>query len=100
IPERYTELAIPLYGYLPIGDTDNDLTRHHAGEPQGERIIVSGRVLDESGRPLSHTLVEVWQCNAAGRYRHRWDSHPAPLDPNFSGAGRTMAHGVGRSRSS
>jgi len=96
VPERYTDLAIPLYGYLPLGDTDNDLTRHHAGEPQGERIIVSGRVLDEDGRPLSHTLVEVWQCNAAGRYRHRWDNHPAPLDPNFSGAGRTMTDADGR----
>src|SRR6185295_8257879 len=66
IPERYTALAVPLYGYLPIGETDNDLTRQHAAEPLGERIIVSGRVLDEDGRPVRGTLVELWQCNAAG----------------------------------
>src|SRR5215831_12228936 len=56
VPERYSDLAVPLYGYLPIGDTDNDLTRHHAAEPIGERIIVSGRVLDEDGRPVPYTL--------------------------------------------
>ena len=90
IPERLRDLAAPVYGYLPLGEVDNDLTRQHAGEPQGERIIVSGRVLDEDGRPVPHTLVELWQCNAAGRYRHGRDAHPAPLDPNFSGAGRAM----------
>jgi len=90
IPERYTALAVPLYGYLPIGETDNDLTRQHAAEPLGERIIVSGRVLDEDGRAVPHTLVEVWQCNAGGRYRHQGDRHPAPLDPNFTGLGRCL----------
>ena len=69
---------------------DNDLTRQHPGEPQGERIIVSGRVLDEDGRPVPHTLVELWQSNAAGRYRHARDTHPAPIDPNFTGAGRAI----------
>ena len=90
LPRDFTDLAAPLFGYLPIGDADNDLTRQHAGEPLGERIIVAGRVLDEDGRPVPNTLVELWQCNAAGRYLHARDDHPAPLDPNFSGAGRTM----------
>jgi protocatechuate 3,4-dioxygenase, beta subunit len=66
------------------------LTRQHGGEPLGERIIVAGRVMDEDGQPIPHTLVELWQCNAAGRYLHNRDDHRAPLDPNFSGAGRTM----------
>jgi len=95
LPENFSDLAAPVYGYLPLGDTDNDLTRQHAGEPLGERIIVAGRVLDEDGRPVPHTLVEIWQCNAAGRYRHSRDDHPAPLDPNFSGAGRMMTDAEG-----
>jgi protocatechuate 3,4-dioxygenase, beta subunit len=98
VPAAFGELAVPLYGYLPIGETDNDLTRQHDGEPQGERIIVAGRVVDEQGRPIPHTLVEVWQCNAAGRYLHARDDHPAPLDPNFSGAGRTLTDADGRYR--
>jgi protocatechuate 3,4-dioxygenase beta subunit len=96
IPSRLSDLASPIYGYLPIGGTDNDLTRQHDGEPQGERIIVSGRVLDEDGRPVPRTLVEVWQSNAAGRYRHARDNHPAPIDPNFSGAGRAVTDADGR----
>jgi protocatechuate 3,4-dioxygenase beta subunit len=83
-------LTGPLFGHSPIGETDNDLTRQCQGEPQGERIIVAGRVLDEDGRPVARTLVEVWQANAAGRYRHARDDHPAPLDPNFIGSGRCM----------
>ena len=98
IPERFASLATPVYGYLPIGETDNDLTRQHDGEPQGERIIVAGRVLDEDGRAVPHTLVELWQCNAAGRYRHAKDNHPAPIDPNFSGAGRAITDAEGRYR--
>ena len=68
------------------------------GEPLGERIVVAGRVLDEDGRAVPNTLVELWQCNAAGRYLHAVDDHPAPLDPNFSGAGRTMTDAEGRYR--
>jgi protocatechuate 3,4-dioxygenase beta subunit len=83
---------------LPIGDSDNDLTRQHAHDPQGERIIVSGRVMDEDGRPVPETLVELWQANAAGRYRHASDNHPAPLDPNFTGAGRAITDKDGRYR--
>lgn len=75
-----------------------DLTRQHSGEPLGERIIVSGRVLDESSRPLRHTLVELWQCNAAGRYLHKRDQHHAPLDPNFTGCGHTLTDDEGRYR--
>ena len=71
IPEDLSDLRRPVYGWWSIGETDNDLTRQHAGEPQGERIIVAGRVLDEDGRPVPDTLVEIWQANAAGRYRHR-----------------------------
>jgi protocatechuate 3,4-dioxygenase beta subunit len=90
LPHTLSELTGPLYGHNPIGETDNDLTRQHPGEPLGERIIVAGRVLDEDGRPIPHTLLELWQCNAAGRYLHNRDDHRAPLDPNFSGAGRTI----------
>jgi protocatechuate 3,4-dioxygenase, beta subunit len=96
VPASVTNLAVPLYGYLPVGEADSDLTRQHDGDPQGERIIVAGRVVDEDGRPVPHALVEVWQCNAAGRYRHARDNHPAPIDPNFSGAGRAVTDGDGR----
>jgi protocatechuate 3,4-dioxygenase beta subunit len=98
IPQTLSELTGPLYGHNPIGETDNDLTRHHAGEPIGERIIVAGRVLDEGGRPIPNTLVELWQCNAAGRYFHQRDNHPAPLDPNFTGAGRAITDSEGNYR--
>lgn len=96
IPETLSDLNAPVYGWWPIGETDNDLTRQHQGEPQGERMTVSGRVLDEDGRPVAGALVEIWQANAAGRYRHVRDDHPAPLDPNFTGAGRTITDADGR----
>ena len=98
VPSDFADLAAPLFGYLPLGETDDDLTRQHTGEPVGERIIVSGRVTDEDGRPVSNALIELWQCNAAGRYVHAQDDHPAPLDPNFTGAGRTTTDGEGRYR--
>ncbi len=98
IPHTMSELTGPVYPYGRIAGTDNDLTVQHAGEPLGERIIVEGRVLDEDGRPIPNTLVEIWQANAAGRYTHRVDGHPAPLDPNFSGAGRTLTDSEGRYR--
>lgn len=98
IPHTLSELTGPVYPYGRINVTDSDLTRQHPGEPLGERIIVQGRVLDEDGRPIPKTLVEVWQANAAGRYAHRIDDHPAPLDPNFSGAGRTLTDDEGRYR--
>jgi protocatechuate 3,4-dioxygenase, beta subunit len=90
IPQTLSELTGPVYGHSDVQPGEADLTKQHAGEPQGERIIVQGRVLDESGRPVPNTLVEIWQCNAAGRYIHETDQHPAPLDPNFTGAGRVV----------
>ena len=90
LPHTLSEVTGPVYGHDDIGETDNDLTRQHLGEPVGERIIVSGRVLDDNGRAVPHTLIEIWQANAGGRYCHDRDNHPAPLDPNFSGAGRTL----------
>jgi protocatechuate 3,4-dioxygenase, beta subunit len=96
LPETLSDLKEPVYGWWPIGETDNDLTRQHAEEPQGQRIIVSGRVLDEDARPLAGALIEIWQANAGGRYRHVKDDHPAPLDPHFTGAGRTITDAEGR----
>ena len=95
--QTLSEVTGPVYGHDSAGPLDADLTANarKTGEPLGERIIVTGRVLDEAGRPVPHTLVEVWQANAAGRYVHIADQHDAPLDPNFLGAGRcvTDAHG-------
>ncbi|MGI8334602.1 protocatechuate 3,4-dioxygenase subunit beta [Actinomadura scrupuli] len=92
------ELTSPVFGAHELGTLDHDLTRRHPGEPLGERIVVTGRVLDGDGRPVPHTLVEVWQANAAGRYAHDLDQHPAPLDPNFTGAGRCLTDAEGRYR--
>jgi protocatechuate 3,4-dioxygenase beta subunit len=90
LPEELHSLAGPVFGEDAIEESDSDLTRQHGGEPLGERITVSGRVLDTDGRPIQGALVEVWQANASGRYRHQVDDHPAPLDPNFSGGGRCL----------
>jgi protocatechuate 3,4-dioxygenase, beta subunit len=95
LPHRLTEVTGPLLGEGRVGETDHDLTVQHAGVPLGERIIVEGRVLEADGRPVPGTLVEVWQANAGGRYRHDGDRHPAPLDPNFSGAGRCVTDAQG-----
>ena len=94
-PDRFRDLENPVYGH-DIREDDNDLTRQHSGDPQGERIIVTGRVVEEDGRPVPNTLVEIWQANAGGRYRHEGDQHPAPLDPSFSGAGRTLTDADGK----
>jgi protocatechuate 3,4-dioxygenase beta subunit len=98
LPEESHELAGPVFGDDMLDEFDNDLTAQHAGAPLGERIIVTGRVLDEVGKPITDALLEVWQANAAGRYRHDVDQHPAPLDPNFSGAGRCLTDDDGRYR--
>ena len=93
-----TEITGPLLGAERVAPGDADLTTRHHGEPLGERIIVTGRVLDSGGRPVPDTLIEIWQANAAGRYAHRVDDHPAPLDPNFDGAGRCLTDSLGRYR--
>jgi protocatechuate 3,4-dioxygenase, beta subunit len=98
LPHTLSEITGPVYGHQPISETDADLTRQHEGEPLGERIIVTGRVLDDDGRPVPHTLIEIWQANAAGRYRHHHDNHPAALDPNFTGAGRVLTDANGHYR--
>jgi protocatechuate 3,4-dioxygenase beta subunit len=98
LPEEFHALDGPVFGEDAIQELDNDLTGRHDGEPLGERIIVHGRVLDQDRRPIRGALVEIWQANAAGRYRHQVDQHPAPLDPNFSGAGRCLTDGEGRYR--
>jgi protocatechuate 3,4-dioxygenase beta subunit len=98
IPDLLTEVTAPALGSGRLSEHDSDLTAGHAGEPQGQRIVVHGRILDGDGRPVPETLVEVWQANAAGRYRHRADRHPAPLDPNFTGAGRCLSDRDGRYR--
>jgi protocatechuate 3,4-dioxygenase beta subunit len=91
-----TERTGPVLGESRIGTLDHDLTAQHAGEPQGQRIVVYGRVREAGGRAVPETLVEVWQCNAAGRYRHAVDQHPAPVDPNFTGLGRCLTDAEGR----
>jgi protocatechuate 3,4-dioxygenase beta subunit len=95
-PEDFRDLESPVYGHERIGELDHDLTRQHSGEPLGERIVVTGRLLEEDGRPVRNALVEIWQANAGGRYRHDGDQHPAPLDPNFTGAGRALTDADGR----
>jgi protocatechuate 3,4-dioxygenase beta subunit len=84
------ELWAPVFGARDVGPLEADLTIQHRGEPLGERIVVTGRVVDGDGRPVRSQLVEVWQANAAGRYVHQRDQHPAPLDPNFTGMGRCL----------
>ena len=98
LPHTLTEVTGPVFGYDDVKPTDSDLTRQHEGAPIGERIVVSGRVLDENSRPVAHALIELWQANAAGRYRHAVDDHDAPLDPNFTGTGRVLTDGEGRYR--
>jgi protocatechuate 3,4-dioxygenase beta subunit len=90
MPHTLSERTGPVFGHTAIAAGDSDLTAQHADAPAGERIVVSGRVLDEGGRPVRGALIEVWQANAAGRYRHKLDQHNAPLDPNFDGCGRMI----------
>ena len=98
LPQRLTELTGPVLGEDRLGELDHDLTRQHEGEPIGQRIIVHGHVREEDGRPVPDTLVEVWQANAGGRYRHRWDNWPSPIDPNFTGVGRCLTDSDGHFR--
>ncbi|PZR32424.1 protocatechuate 3,4-dioxygenase subunit beta [Caulobacter segnis] len=97
IPQTLTETTGPAGCWDQLmGGAQADLTRQHRGTPQGQRIIVSGRVLDEDARPVANTVVEIWQANAAGRYIHGKDQWDAPLDPNFTGAGRVVTDTEGR----
>jgi protocatechuate 3,4-dioxygenase beta subunit len=99
LPQTITELTGPALGDVRVVSPDDaNLLIQHDGEPIGERITVTGHVYDTEGKPLRNTLVEVWQANAAGRYLHRSDNWPAPLDPNFSGAGRCVTDDEGRYR--
>ncbi len=98
IPYTLSEVTGPSFSPELVSPAACDLTRQHKGEPLGERIVVSGRVMDENSRPLSNTLVEIWQANSAGRYQHEVDQHDAPLDPNFTGCGRALTDAEGRYR--
>lgn len=99
LPHSLSEITGPLYGSELVEARDTDLTRPHGeGEALGQRIIVHGQVSDADGRPVPDALIEVWQCNAAGRYHHEVDQHDAPLDPNFHGGGRCATDGEGRYR--
>ena len=96
LPQTISELTGPSFSRDIVKLSSFDLTRQHSGEPLGQRIVVSGRVMDEGDRPVPHTLIELWQANAAGRYLHERDQHDAPLDPNFTGFGQVLTDSEGR----
>lgn len=99
LPAAATEMSGPRFDNTVLYPHHDDLTRQvDGGEPVGQRIIVTGKVLDENGDPLPNTLIELWQCNAAGRYHHEVDDHDAPLDPYFRGGGRVLTDADGRYR--
>ncbi|MBS1840082.1 MAG: protocatechuate 3,4-dioxygenase subunit beta [Acidobacteria bacterium] len=96
LPSALASFKGPVFGQDSLQPGDCDLTKQHSGEPLGERIIVIGKVTDDDGHPVRGALIEIWQANAAGRYKHKNDSHAAPLDPNFSGCGRVITDNEGR----
>ena len=96
LPDAFSPASGPVFGHEALRSSDGDLTKQHEGEPLGERIIVSGKVLDDDGHPVRGALMEIWQANAAGRYKHKNDKHLAPLDPNFTGYGRVLTDSDGR----
>ena len=98
LEQTASEITGPRFGHGDVDPIDNDLLQNFAQpdqSPIGERIILHGRVLDENARPVPNTLVEIWQANAGGRYRHKKDSYLAPIDPNFGGCGRTVTRADG-----
>ena len=98
IPQTLTETSGPADWDALMGPALADMTKQHKGEPIGQRIIVTGRVMDENAKPVPDTVIEIWQANAAGRYIHARDNWPAPLDPNFTGVGRVVSDAQGRYR--
>ncbi|MQY29264.1 Protocatechuate 3,4-dioxygenase beta chain [Nocardia sp. RB56] len=96
LPHGLTEITGPVLGSDLVRPGDHDLTFRHRADPIGQKIIVFGRLLDGDGRPIPDSLIEIWQANAAGRYRHLGDRWDAPLDPNFDGVGRTLTDKQGR----
>ncbi|RMN69495.1 Protocatechuate 3,4-dioxygenase, beta subunit [Pseudomonas syringae] len=97
IPQSISETTGPDFSHLKFGQHDNDLLLNfnNGGLPIGERILLAGRVCDQYGKPIPHTLVEIWQANAGGRYRHKRDAYLAPIDPNFGGVGRALTDSEG-----
>lgn len=98
LKQTLTEITGPTFTNGWTGPELVDLTKQHKSEPIGERMILAGRVLDENGKPAPNTLVEIWQANAAGRYAHASDTHPAPLDANFTGRGHMVTNAKGEYR--
>lgn len=92
------ETWAPVFGARDVHPLEADLTIQHDGEPIGERMVVTGRVVDGEGRPVRRQLVEIWQANSAGRYIHKRDHHHAPIDPNFTGVGRCLTDDDGNYR--
>ncbi|MGB8339311.1 MAG: protocatechuate 3,4-dioxygenase subunit beta [Burkholderiales bacterium] len=96
LPHTLSEVTGPVFGHDRVGNNDHNLLIQHDGAPIGERITVSGRVMDENAKPVPHTLIEMWQANSAGHYRHKYDRGSAPLDPHFTGCGRALTDAEGR----
>lgn len=98
LDQTASEVTGPTFGHSDLQPGDNDLLQNYAtnGDPIGERIIIHGQVVDENAKPVPNTLIEVWQANAGGRYRHRNDRYLAPIDPNFGGCGRALTDEAGR----
>ena len=92
------ETAGPVFPQIFVKDAEADLTTWGKGAPLGEKMILTGRITDEDGKPVTHSLVELWQCNASGRYAHPVDQHDAPLDPNFLGQGKVLTGSDGEYR--
>jgi protocatechuate 3,4-dioxygenase beta subunit len=98
VPQTLSEMTGPRFGRESLDESVVDMTKFDGGLALGERIVVGGQVTDEDGRPVRDALIEVWQCNASGRYVHANDQHDAPLDPHFSGLGAAVTDGDGRYR--
>jgi protocatechuate 3,4-dioxygenase beta subunit len=98
LPQRLTEVTGPVFGTERVAAGEDDMTHYAGGEAVGQRIIVHGRLLDSDGRAVPDALLELWQANAGGRYRHLSDQWPAPLDPHFAGLARTVTDANGHYR--